>query len=269
VAVADLLAKVTPEQETLLRAIYGGLVALDYQEWPNWQYIEGTLRREELNARELLYSLPMVGRDEFGAFSYSAMWWDRRNLQSGSVVRLTVAASLQCEEFKQVGDWFIAVLRHIADKLKYAPLSPAKPREVLVTNKELQAACSPSKEFLRILPEMLRTEPFGLADIHGSDNKGTWQIKLRESLVEYEDVSDVRDYVERVTRLIAAKNAELNPSQVFETITQLGSPPQQQQHGTYVDLGLLGQIKTLDCPSWDLAKLAQLLGRDRFAARRS
>jgi hypothetical protein len=265
--VTDLFTKVTPEQEELLRVIYDGLVELDYQEWPTWQYIEGTLRRERLNARKLLDSLPMVGSDtlfhsaNFQSVIYSAVSWNRRYLQPESRIHLTVAASLQCEEFRQVGDWFISVLRYIVDKLNNAPLLPAKPREVLATNKELRSACSLPDEFLRILPDMLRLEPFGLADMHGSDNKGMYRIKLCESLVEYEDVRGVRDYVERVTELITKKNAEqhsiLSRPLTAQIITQ-SQPPQSQPHA-YVDLDLLDRLQALDHPDWNLDKLITLL----------
>jgi len=274
-SVTDLLTKVTPEQEALLRVIYGGLAALDYQQWPTWQYIEGTLRRERLNARELLYSLPMVGsRDsaDFRSVNYSAVWWNRHSLQPESRIQLTVAAALRCEEFRHDGDWFISVLRYMADKLKNAPFLPAKRREVLAMNTELRSACSLPDKFLRILPDMLRVEPFGLADMHGSDNKGMYRIRLGESLVEYEDVRDVRDYVERVTKLITKKNAEQYPTLSRPLTAQIVTQPQSPQlqpHALYVDLDLLVRLQALDHPDWNLAKLATLLNElnDNFERR--
>ena len=270
----DLLVKVTSEQETLLRVIHGGLVALDYQEWPTWQYIEGTLRRKRLDARDLLYSLPMVGRDAFLATNYSSVWVDRRNLQSGSTVRLTAAAALQCEEFRQSGDWFASALRYLVDKFKHAPLSPAKPLQVIVSNQELRTVCSLPDEFLRILPEMLRVEPFGLADMHGSDNKGTWHIKLREPLVEYEDIGDLRGYVARVVELITARSIKpervlFSTAKAANVLSRPRSRSASRSNLSYVDLDVLDQLRALDHPDWNLVKLIALLDElnDNFERR--
>jgi hypothetical protein len=133
----DLLAPLNDDQMVLLRCISGPLA--EQGQYPIWQYVEAELDRQDLDAREVLRSLPLARVLAPGALYYGPIAGDL-TLTDDSRLRLTVAGFYQLAEFRErVGQFFIRLLNFLIERRKFARLTPFEVSRVEVTGKEIDA----------------------------------------------------------------------------------------------------------------------------------
>ncbi|MFD9733878.1 hypothetical protein [Umezawaea sp. NPDC059074] len=212
----DVFGEVSPQQENLLRVIAGPM--LESGHWPNWQYVEAMMYPSVRDVRELLTSLPKVGSFD-GGWQYGPTWYDHRNLSADNEIRLTIAAGLLLPDYFPIAENFIQALQVLVERVQRHKYSALKAEHPVITSAEL-AARRPrlSEDFVRLLPELIRSEPFVMSRGFGIAPGGAeWTMTLGRELLNYEGVVTVRDYVERVVERVEADNRKRNPDLASST----------------------------------------------------
>jgi hypothetical protein len=267
--VSDLFAPLTGEQLILIRTIAGSF--LTEGSWPAWRRVERTLDRDDLDARNILQSLPMIGQLRSIAPNYGAAWYDQYNLSDESPIRLTIAASLHLPDFRvAVGEPFIVVLNALIERYKVALAGEIDAPDIVISSDELAATLPHVKRsLLSHMPEIFRHEPMHLIGylwgVPGSEEQ--WSITLERQLLKYKGVHRIEEYVRRATELVVEANAEY-AAFVGPTL----SAPSEGDTGTrvYVRAELLDALESKRSQStWNLDKLISLLREldDNFGRR--
>jgi hypothetical protein len=211
----DLFAELNQPQENLLRVISGPF--MKGGRGPNWRYIENTMRNHGYNARETIESLPIVGLPNSFGSDYSTVWYDRRNLRDNSEIRLTIAAALHLPEYRLIGEQLVRVIRFLADRVRMAPADPYVIEDPFITAQDVEDHIRSDNEvFLAALPAFLQHEPVNLITSQNTSSEPIgWTLTLGQPLLGYEDVSSVRDYVQRTMDLVN----EINQEQMQSSLT--------------------------------------------------
>lgn len=199
---ADLIAPLTNDQMALLRCISGPLA--EHGQYPVWQYVEAELDRQDLDAWELLLSLPVAGVRTPGAQYYGLVASDL-NPSDDSRPQLTIAGFYQLPEFREkIGGFFVRLLSFLIERRKFAPASPFKVTRLEVTRKEIISQFPSLSPFLRtLLPGLFQYEP---ATWGGTSWIGTtgeeWSHAIGRRILKYQGVTSVREYLLRVSELL-------------------------------------------------------------------
>jgi hypothetical protein len=132
---SDLLDPLSDEHLLLLRTM-----ATEYlrsSRWPMWHFVQATLNREDLDADQLLDSLPRVGGRWF-AKPYRLAWWDDGPTEN-SRPGLTIAAVHHVPDLLPVmGQPFLLVLRKLVEIQRNLPLSPDEIKTVAYTPDDIR-----------------------------------------------------------------------------------------------------------------------------------
>lgn len=212
---SDLFAKLTPAQENLLRVIWGPMQ--QGGRWPNWNYVQATCRRSDIDAEATIRSLPTIGSTDLLGRRYSVAWFDDRNLAPSGTVRLTLAAGLHLPEYRSAAEWVIEGLQELVVRFNLNEPHPYEVKDVVVTGLDLANLNHHfTKEFVTAFPELLRYEPFNftsnLAYFTGGKD---WDMTLGRDLLKFEGVKTLEEYVRRATDLIAEEVREARARHTF------------------------------------------------------
>ncbi|GAA4536411.1 hypothetical protein [Amycolatopsis samaneae] len=264
----DLLAPLTSAQLALLQTIAEPM--LEHGRWPKWQFAEAAMRKRGYNGREVLQSLPqrMAARAVLPA--YGLVWYDWRNLQPDSEIRLTVAASVHLPEYKQIGWNFIKALRYMIKKIAEHEPDPFEVTLIDVTSEDLRRDTGLDYSFIRALPGILQNEPFNLTTSYQADivDDLRWTLTLGPILAEYEDVTTVEQYVHRAVTLVGSLE-DKTPSGVditeasIPSATETASPAANERvlaGKQYVNQKVIDALEQKETTSsFSLDKLLQLI----------
>jgi hypothetical protein len=195
-----------------------------YGEWPNLLYVRHELRQEGLNAIDIINSFPRVGATRVPGSGYAAVWHDRtyRTYRPESPIGLTVAAGLHMDEFEQART-FVRAVNVLARQLRGA-VGPLQVPQIHVTSGQLSSGPvgTFSPPFVRQLPSLLQYEPANFYDQILSDPDGDgWSMILGATLLDFDGVVSVRDYLERLSLLLAPSG---------QASTEGNSPEDRQDH---------------------------------------
>jgi hypothetical protein len=81
----------TAEQQKLARISYD-VWDRNHARWPNFDYVENEMHKQDLDAKAVLESFPVVGRVEINSLRYSDVAYDRPTaVWAGSQIGLTLA----------------------------------------------------------------------------------------------------------------------------------------------------------------------------------
>ncbi|MFC9948480.1 hypothetical protein [Streptomyces pratensis] len=204
----DLTAALSSEQTTLLTTMAHQYL-MDH-EWPVWQFTVDTLDRLDLDAEELIRSLPRVGSSGHTGPSYGLTSHNSFHISDDDRPALTIAAALHVEELQPyMADPFLRVLHVMIAIQSSTPLStqkPARPRFTIADiERELPGL---PRVFLASLPDVLTHEPATRGGSSGTED-GAWWRELRREIRQYRNATTLHEYVNTTADLITAQAERL------------------------------------------------------------
>ncbi|MET7477623.1 hypothetical protein ABZT17_25095 [Streptomyces sp. NPDC005648] len=241
--------------------------------WPVWHFVRATLNRSDLDADQLLGSLPQVG-DFLFSKGYRLAWWDG-GPSDESRPGLTIGAVHHVPELLPVmGQPFLLVLRKLVEIQRNLPLSPDEITTATYTPDDIRKALpSISDQFMAKLPDILSHEPptWG-AFLKGGHDWSWWQRRLSREIARYKDVDlrDIRSYVQRVSELMEPERSFGNggihigssgAASIFEApAATLPLEPSAAVAQVYVKESLIKELEDKQSTAqWDLTKLIRLV----------
>lgn len=219
----DLDPELNQDQLRLLLAI-----ALPYMTdgvWPVWHYVEARLDSQNLNAREIVHSLPRVGSTGLTGLSYGFTSSLPHYLGEEDRVRLTVAAALPLGELRPYfAEPFLRVLQHMISLQGGAVPSPTEVTRVWLDSTELAAAIPSLKpDFIARLPELLDGEPATRIGSGSTRADGVWQKEITRGVLQYRRAIDLEAYVATVCEVVT-EHAAQQPQRYGQTTSVRLSP---------------------------------------------
>ncbi|MET8130051.1 hypothetical protein ABZV67_44725 [Streptomyces sp. NPDC005065] len=236
-------------QELLLRTIAGPF--LERGVWPTWHFVQRIFDNRDLDATEVLRSLPRVGAH---SRTYGFTGPIGPAVNDADQVRLTIAASVVIPEFEMmVGTPFVRTLRHLIKVYSDTPFTPDGVTHATLRSEDLRRAIpSLPAVFLDNFVDLVRHEPgISLENSNIPPEGGSWTIGFSRSVLRYRKVTTVSDYVDAECAFAAEWAQELLPA----------APVPELEHvrGPYIDLGLLADLEAAgETSAWSLDKLLGL-----------
>jgi hypothetical protein len=129
---SSLLDPLTPDEQRLVDLVADAFLRSEY-EWPFFDYVEGVLDDQGLDAWELLRSFPEIGRWHYGAVARSQSGGAKPS--ADSEVALTILGMSQAAKLRQYVNVFFALVDFLADCRRLVRPQPRKVRELSVTVK--------------------------------------------------------------------------------------------------------------------------------------
>lgn len=206
-----LLAAPTGDQLRLLDLVWE--VFRTQGVWPIYQYVEGRLGADGLDALAVLASFPVVGGPGVSP-RYSATWYEHSGgavVHPESQVRLTIAGLQHVTGGTAAIATFLEVLAFLVDSLARAAFSPTQVVEQEVSREQLIAVQHhlEDDQAMAQLHQLLQFEPAVRA---APSSDPSWRIALRPYLRRFADVQDVRDYLDRVAADLQPEAPQPQPS---------------------------------------------------------
>ncbi|SEO01066.1 hypothetical protein [Actinacidiphila rubida] len=263
----DLSAPLSPDQQRLLEVMSDAF--LRDNEWPTWDFVRRTLRREKINAASVLTSLPKLGAQGNIGSTYGLVQHDRVFLPDESRPNLTVAAGLHLPRFSaSVSSPFLLVLGVMVEMEHNAPISSSTVTEVRISpNAVRHALPSISDTFMSWLPDLLAHEPATWGGgFRGGSADGGWSRGIRPEIADYADVRDLQAYVSQIEAWLAEAQQVYTPAPMYGQVPAQSvwasstSDPAPAPAPQYVNESLIDELEAKnDSTSWGLGKLVGLL----------
>lgn len=207
----DFLAPLTAEQRSFITCIWKPFV--EYQQWPIFDYIEAECDKQGFNARQVLASLPEMQLPGVAGFRYGFVWSSSHIPAADTPLQLRVLGLWHLGDplALDIADDFLRVLNYLIERRLAASYDPFKLVRVTVTSNELAIRFREDPVIATIMPDVLPHEPTTWQGIQRADNNGGWSIDLFRSILEYQGLTTVADYLERVNEQFAPRQAEPVP----------------------------------------------------------
>ncbi|MEU3047516.1 hypothetical protein ABZ705_13530 [Streptomyces sp. NPDC006984] len=236
----DLTAALSQEQSLLLTTMAHQY--LMEGEWPVWQFTVDTLDRHDLDAEELIRSLPRVGSSGHVGPSYGLTSHIGFHISDDDRPALTIAAALHVSELQPyVADPFLRVLHVLIAMQRSAPLSTQKAARPRFTLADIERELSGlPRGFLARLPDVLTHEPATWGGSSGTED-GAWWRELRREIRQYREAITLQEYVHITARLVTAQ-AEALPAPHFP----VPAPAPAPAVGPYVAEELIADLEAKD-----------------------
>ena len=264
----DLFAPLSPDQQTLIHTMSDAY--LRDGQWPVWDFVKRTLYLKRLDAQAVLRSLPKAGSQDSHGASYGLAWYDRIHLADDARPSLTIAAGLHLPDFNAaISRPFLLVLGTMVDMERNAPFSSQEITRVEVDESMIKRALpSISDLFMARLPDLLDHEPPTYGGGMRTGDFGDWVRGIRREILDYQDVRDLRAYVERVTELLPEPPAPqplqpvvndfFRPSYRLGLTSTVAAEPEPEPQPEYVDASLIKELEDAET-TWHVGKLVGLI----------
>ncbi|MER5887009.1 hypothetical protein ABT160_24560 [Streptomyces sp. NPDC001941] len=237
----DLTAPLSPAQSLLLRTmahqyLMGG-------EWPVWQFTVATLDQHDVDAQELIRSLPRVGSTGHVGPSYGLTSHLGPHIAEDDRPALTIAAALHLPELRSyIGEPFLQVLDVLVGMQRIAVVSTQMVVKQRFTLDTILAK-------LPGLPENFQVRLYGLLGLepatwNGSRSvpaSGAWSCELTRELRHYRSVTTLEEYARTTTARVTAMAGDLTAPAAVAIPAPPGPVP-----GPYVSEGLLFDLEAKD-----------------------
>ncbi|MEU3602287.1 hypothetical protein ABZ714_26745 [Streptomyces sp. NPDC006798] len=237
----DLTVELSHEQTSLLTTMAHQYLTEGV--WPVWGFVVDTMDRLDLDAAELIRSLPRVGSTGHMGPSYGLTSHIGHHLADDDRPALTIAACLHLPELQPyVGEPFLRVLHVLIAIQRSAPLSTREATRPRFTIAEIEEELPGLPwGFPARLPDILLLEPATRGGSGGgAPDDGTWWREIRREIRQYREAKTIEEYVHTTARLITAQAGELPaPTPVLAPATE--PPP-----GPYVDEALIADLEAAD-----------------------
>lgn len=201
--------KPNDEQLQLINAIYRPFA--DNGEWPLWSYVDFVLDQQDIDAAEVLRTLPQIRHPDpvQHQIRYALTWHDSGLSQPNhnNTIGLTAAGLRHVPDADPLLRTFVAAIAHIDTQIRgltpspyeeiRATLPPEGLAEALLTASIDDAAAPPVEITLRKLRELLRREPTlgSMVNGDGSIHVGWATISAVRAL---RGIADADEYLDRV-----------------------------------------------------------------------
>jgi hypothetical protein len=198
--VAGLLDPLTDDQQRLV-----DLVAESYEadeQWPIFDFIEGTFDNEGRDAASTLASFPNVGR-----WGYSSVWWVGMHHfpkpPRETEIELSLLGWSHSNVLAGVVEVFFDVIELMINRRRHTPLSRRTPRELAITSADVEEMIASQRRRSPLLPglifRLLQHEP----ELHDGTSElpdGTWQVGVSRRVSDYAGVHTIDEYIKRLER---------------------------------------------------------------------
>jgi hypothetical protein len=202
VTTQNLLDPLTPDQQALVDLVAEAYALDDDGRWPIFDYVEAKFDAQHKDAWEVLYSLPRIGR-----WQYGPAWWVGMNHPTmrpspETEIELTIVGMWHSPTLRDSVAIFLTTLRFMVEIQRTARPSTRQPRKLELDAKkvnELVAAESrvPLAEWtLDKLPTLWRREPATFGSGESRDPEGAWTKGIPRTVLDYEGVSTIEEYVD-------------------------------------------------------------------------
>ncbi|MEU5308757.1 hypothetical protein [Streptomyces sp. NPDC021562] len=275
-ALSDLPSTLDREQVRLLEIISQPL--LNEGKSATWgRVLDLAERGEGMNAETteaVLHSLPRVGGSNQVGMSYGFTSVPERYMNETSEIRPTVAAGLVLPDLKMmVSNPFLSVLHHMVELHLNRPIDlvGSEPVRAVLRSGELAQAMSRMRpEFIAVLPELFRFEPYIQAEGSSTSPDGEWEWRIQRNIVGYEGADSLEAYVAKTCEMVGKSNrstvypprSSLGPftSPDFRNVSfddqvaveaSTGNPqpaenPSVETRGVYVKEAIITELEDLD-----------------------
>jgi len=209
-----LLAPLTPDQQWLLDLVAEVLVS--YGNWPVYEYVAGQIDDRGLDTDELLASFPRLPSGRYANWYYAALTYaSTRPPTPESRVALTILGLNRSRQGSNIAGRCLALLRALTLAKRGSTMDPTTvtPRPV-VSLEALHTSTFPE------LPEMqarvllvLQTEPSTAEATQRQNQEGQTVFELSRTLLRFQGVTTIEEYVERLVDLFAPKAQTIGPKE--------------------------------------------------------
>lgn len=166
-------------------------------------------------AEAVLHSLPRVGGSNQVGMSYGFTSVPERCMNETSEIRPTAAAGLFLPDLKMmVSNPFLSVVHHMVELHLNRPIDLVgnEPvRAVLRSGELAQVMPRMRPDFIAVLPELFRFEPYIQADGSSTSPNGEWEWRIQRSIVNYEGADSLEAYVAKTSELVSKSNQTVYP----------------------------------------------------------
>jgi hypothetical protein len=209
----DFLASLTASQRFFITCIWKPFA--EYQQWPIFDYIEAECDKQGFDARQVLASLPGGSLPGVAGFRYGLVWSSSYMPAADTPLQLRVAGLWHLGDplSLTIADDFLRVLHYLIERRLSAPYDPFKLARVTVTNDEIATHVPEmSPVSAAFLPNLLPQEPTTWQGTTQTNASGGWSIDLFRSILKYQGLSTVFDYLERANEEFAPVQVEPAPA---------------------------------------------------------
>lgn len=226
-----LLQEAKGDQYAVLMVIHGYLE--EGLDWPVWQYVERRVGPRGA-ALQALTSMPFLrNRGQLIGWKYGWTWWENFGASGGpnqnTKVQLTVAG-LWALRFDELPRLYVELLRLCNDRWAQLPLSPTEVQYATISSHEVRLVLFPKQPSgsvtdkrlaqLKLLAQVEKPTFMQVATLPD----GSWQLTVRDDIVEWANIDTVEAYLDRVMQII-----EPEVNQVAAP-RQLGTPAPTRRH---------------------------------------
>lgn len=184
---------------------------------PTWSYIEHEFDRIDMDAAEVLSSLPFVGTLRQGSRHYGLVWFDTNIPIPNTKFYLTIAGRHHVQGIEQKNtEAFVILLKALVTARLNTPMSPTEVQTIYATRQELRNYIPSScidplfeSSALEQVAVLVNYEPALASTVSAAPDDGGWRIELRRDLVLYRNVISVEQYITRVSELLTPPPVEL------------------------------------------------------------
>ena len=210
---AGLLDPLTPEQQWLVDLVAEAYL-IDDGKWPIFDYLEAKFDAEHKDAWATLYSLP-----RFGQWHYAVAWWDGINQPhmkpaAEAEIELTILGMHHSAILDDRVSIFLTTLRYMVDLQRRAVPSRREPRRLQLDAQTVNRTALTEHRLLEDstlerLPTLWRREPATWGGGESRDAEGVWTKGVPRTVLDYEGVSTIEEYIDRLEALTAIPSAPL------------------------------------------------------------
>lgn len=170
-------------------------------QWPIFQFVEARLQQSGIDALTTLKSFPYVGSDGHGA-RYSPVFYERTGRSTpspGSQVMLTLAGLRHIPNDNGLTDDFLHLIGLLVSERARAPYSPIHEVSVKITRRQIANIYPPGSERIKLLHGLAKREPPTWSGLSTQPTDDYWWHDIGPSIRDYAELTDVDDYLRRVT----------------------------------------------------------------------
>lgn len=219
-------------EATMLDLVYEAYE--DHGQWPIYQYVDSTLynRFGGLDAQTILLGCPRVsiGPSKIGHYG----WFRSSNptlsaQQPADEISITVAEMAQLPQASRIVGMFMRTLAYLINRERSAKPSPLAVDEVTVTSEEVGLELIMGLQrldpgLLKLMGSILQHEPSTWGCRIEVSGDGTWTAHPDAFLRQYEGVTGIDDYLDRLVQQIAPESAPRDglADQVSHSVSKRG-----------------------------------------------
>lgn len=202
-----LLEALNAEQQRLVDVVSDGFLAEDFR-WPFFDYVEGVLDDEGIDAIEVLPSFPTIGR-----WGYCAVVWSHHNVAE-SEVALTVVGMSHTAALREYVPVFFELVDYLAQRRRQARPQPREVRNLTVTSAEFDEYWRSGRRLAlspRLTAQLKEHEPPGWGSRSLSPDGDSWSTDIRRDILRFEGLTTLEGYLERLEEMIDEPSRAVPP----------------------------------------------------------